>query len=80
MEETNVMMVQEPVQLLLNVEQVAEMLNCSTRTVRRLAETGKMPRSLKLGALLRWKRVAIQEWIEAGCPAMRTPSKLKNRR
>ena len=56
---------------LLTVNDVAGLLACSSRTVYRLADAGRMPRPVKLGALVRWPRVAINEWIAAGCPSCR---------
>jgi excisionase family DNA binding protein len=41
---------------LWDVDQVSEALNCSTRHVYRLAEAGKMPAPVKLGALVRWEQ------------------------
>ena len=57
---------------LLDVGEVALLLNCSKRTVYRLADAGRMPRPLKLGALVRWNRVVVLEWIGAGCPTVRS--------
>ena len=57
---------------LIDVSAVAVMCGgCSPRHIYRLADAGKMPRPVKLGALVRWNRVTIQEWIDAGCPAVR---------
>lgn len=56
---------------LLDVKAVGKMLNCSTRSVYRMADAGKMPPPLKLGALRRWSASAIQEWIEGGCKSVR---------
>lgn len=56
---------------LLDVRAVAEMLGCSGRTIYRLADAGRMPAPLKLGALVRWSAVAIREWIDQGCPSCR---------
>ena len=53
---------------LLDVHSVAEQLNCSPRHVRRLADSGKMPRPVKLGALVRWNQQVIEDWIKEGCP------------
>ncbi|MBN1341747.1 MAG: helix-turn-helix domain-containing protein [Phycisphaerae bacterium] len=53
---------------MLTVHDVAGMLNCSTRTVYRLIDSGRMPRPVRLGALVRWPRVAIESWIALGCP------------
>jgi len=54
---------------LLTVHEVAGLLHCSARTVYRLADGGRMPRPVRLGALVRWHRATINEWIDAGCPA-----------
>lgn len=56
--------------VLLAVEDVAEMLRCSTRSVYRLADAGKMPRPVRLGALVRWNRASVMDWISKGCPSV----------
>ena len=56
---------------LLDVQAVAEMLGCSTRHVYRLNDRGEMPANVKLGALVRWSKLAIEEWIAAACPSSR---------
>ena len=56
---------------LMDVRAVAALLNCSARTVYRLADGGKMPPPLHLGALVRWPREVLDEWIKEGCPAVR---------
>ncbi len=56
---------------LLDVKQTAELLNASARTVYRLAGDGRMPRPVRLGALVRWRRDEVSQWIAAGCPAVR---------
>ena len=53
---------------MLTVHDVAEMLNCSARTVYRMSDSGRMPRPVRFGALVRWPRDAIERWIEDGCP------------
>lgn len=57
---------------LIDVRAVARLLSCSTRHVYRLADSGAMPRPLKLGALIRWRRDEVTAWIARGCPAVRT--------
>lgn len=52
---------------LLNVQNVAKMLDCSVRTVYRPIDPGRMPRSIKLGALVRWPRQTVESWIRQGC-------------
>ncbi len=56
---------------LLDVAAVAALLNCSPQHARRLADAGRMPRPLKLGALLRWRRSDLDGWLAAGCPNCR---------
>ena len=56
---------------LFDVQAVATMLGCSTRHVYRLSDAGRMPAPVKLGALVRWKAAAIQEWIDGGCKPVR---------
>ena len=57
---------------LLDVKAVASLLGgCSTRHVIRLADAGRMPRPIKLGALIRWRRAELEAWIAAGCPGQR---------
>jgi excisionase family DNA binding protein len=58
-------------QVLLDVRAVAQLLGCSPRHVYRLADAGKMPAPVRLGALVRWPRAAIEDWIAAGCPVVR---------
>jgi len=53
---------------LLDIHSVAKLLGCSPRHVRRLADAGKMSRPVKLGALVRWNRQVIENWIKEGCP------------
>lgn len=58
--------------LLADVQDVAAMLTCSARHVYRLADAGRMPTPHKIGALCRWDRAAIQQWIADGCRPVRT--------
>ncbi len=30
---------------------------------------GRIPRPVKIGGALRWRRLELEEWIAAGCPA-----------
>lgn len=57
---------------LLDVRAVAQLLgNCSTRHVYRLADAGRMPVPIRIGALVRWRRQELLAWLDAGCPATR---------
>jgi len=57
---------------LLDVRAVAALLDCSPRHIYRLADSGRMPRPVKLGQLVRWRRAELQEWLNAGCPPVRS--------
>lgn len=60
-----------PAPVLLDVDAVAAMCNCSTRHVYRMADGGKMPRPVKLGALVRWNRDVLVRWFADGCPIVK---------
>jgi excisionase family DNA binding protein len=53
---------------LLKIDEVAGLLGCSRRTVRRLVATGQMPAPLRIGSLIRWPKEVIETWIARGCP------------
>jgi excisionase family DNA binding protein len=57
---------------LLDVQAVAQLLDCSPRHVYRLSDAGRMPAPVKLGSLVRWSRQAIEDWIALGCKPHRT--------
>jgi len=57
---------------MLTVHDVARMLCCSARTVYRLTDSGRVPRPVKLGSLVRWPRETIEDWIAQGCPRAQT--------
>ncbi len=56
---------------MLDVDDVARLLNCSGRHVYRLVDSGLMPRPVKIGALNRWSKQAVGEWIANGCQPCR---------
>lgn len=57
--------------IMLTVNDVAILLACSSRTIYRLADNGRMPPPVRLGAMVRWSREAIDTWIAADCPSCR---------
>jgi excisionase family DNA binding protein len=72
MTDTPTMSAPEPgAALLLDVRAVARLLDCSSRHVYRLADAGKMPAPIKLGALVRWRRQDIDAWLAGGCKPVR---------
>lgn len=53
--------------VLLTKEQVAGMLQMSTRTVYRKAMDGEIPAPIKIGRCIRWRRDIMLAWIENNC-------------
>jgi excisionase family DNA binding protein len=51
-----------------DVVAVAAVLNCSTKTVRRMVDAGRIPGVLRLGRLLRFDLTILSQWIQQGCP------------
>lgn len=62
---------------LLDVGAVAGLISCSKRTVYRLADADRMPRPLKVGSLVRWRRTDIFDWIANGCRDLRAAQRGK---
>lgn len=52
---------------LVDVREVARLLNCSTRHVFRLTDAGQLPSPVRLGALVRWRKMDVDQWIAGGC-------------
>jgi len=52
---------------LFTVEQVAAKLSLSSRSIYRLSDLGHMPRPIKIGGSVRWRRDEIEDWIESDC-------------
>ena len=52
---------------LLTIDDVAATLNCSTRHVRRLLDSGSMPAAIRVGKLVRFRRSDFERWVETGC-------------
>lgn len=56
---------------LLDVRAVARFLDCSPRHVFRLADAGRMPAPVRIGALVRWRRSDLDAWLADGCRPVR---------
>lgn len=61
--------------VMLDVAAVAAILACSRRHIYRMADAGRMPAPVRLGALVRWERDALRKWIADGCPPVRRPGR-----
>jgi excisionase family DNA binding protein len=56
--------------IMLSIQDVARLMQCSDRHVNNLRKSGRMPQPVKLGTLVRWPQKTIEEWIQAGCPVV----------
>ncbi|HXG12413.1 MAG TPA: helix-turn-helix domain-containing protein [Gemmataceae bacterium] len=57
-----------PSPLLVDVKQLAQMLNVSPATLWRMRAAGQLPQPVHLGRLARWRMADIQKWLDSGCP------------
>ena len=56
-------------QRLLNARQAAQMLGMGASTFQRQRALGVIgPEPVRIGGSVRWDRVAMEQWIDAGCP------------
>jgi excisionase family DNA binding protein len=56
--------------LLMTAEEIAKLLQVSVRSIWRLRSAEAIPRPLKIGGSIRWRRDDLLGWISAGCPSM----------
>lgn len=62
-------MMDEPV--LLTAREACRICGTSLRTWRSWHISGKIPRPVRIGRMLFWRREELLAWIEAGCPRRR---------
>lgn len=58
----------EPERLAVDVQQMAQMVPFSIRTLRRMDSAGKLPRGFKLGGRKLWRVSDLRLWAEWGFP------------
>jgi predicted DNA-binding transcriptional regulator AlpA len=58
--------------LTMTIPEVADALQCSDRHLFDMRMDGRIPLPSKTGKRkgVRWSRRVIEEWIDAGCPAL----------
>lgn len=56
--------------MLISIRAVAEKLSVSTRTVRKMLATNRLPAPVRLGRSVRWRETELAEWVNAGCPSI----------
>jgi excisionase family DNA binding protein len=54
--------------LTVNAKQAAKLLNISQRQLWRLNSTGRLPKPIRLGHCVRWRKAELEAFIEAGAP------------
>jgi excisionase family DNA binding protein len=55
---------------LIGADELAALLNVSTRTVWRLLSTGRMVQPVRIGGSVRWRLNEVRDWISKGCPVV----------
>lgn len=55
-----------PQDKLLNAEDVATLLGVAVNTVRSWRQQNRLPKAIKLGRSVRWRRSDILRWAESG--------------
>lgn len=53
---------------MLNAKQVASELGVSLRTVRSWDNSGRLPRPIRVGRVVRWSAEELARWIKSRCP------------
>lgn len=54
--------------LLLRAAEVGALIGASERWIWDKVNAGKLPKPVRMGRFVRWRRSDIEAWIEAGCP------------
>ena len=49
---------------MITERELAQLLRCDPRTVRRLEVSGELPPALRIGGSKRWQRQVIEDWLE----------------
>ncbi len=66
-----------PQPLAISAREFARLLGVSLRQVWRLNATGKLPRPVRLGGSVRWRRDEIIAWLGQNCPDRQTWDAMK---
>ncbi len=59
----------QPQSLLLTAREAAALCSVGVSTLYRLAAARKVPRPVRIGGAVRWRRAELLAWLDAGCPA-----------
>jgi excisionase family DNA binding protein len=51
---------------LVTAKEIAAILGCSQKFVRRITDTGHFPKDIQIGPRMRrWRRVEVEAWLNA---------------
>jgi predicted DNA-binding transcriptional regulator AlpA len=54
--------------VLISADDLAALMQISTRTLWRLLSAKQVPKPIRLGGSTRWRLDQVRKWIEQGCP------------
>lgn len=57
--------------VLITLEELAEVLHLSSRTLQRKLSAGELPTPIRIGRSIRWQLAVIHKWIQDGCPVLK---------
>ena len=57
-----------PERVLITVDELADMLGLSARTIWRMLSGGNMVEPVRIGKNVRWRLYEVRQWIDDGCP------------
>jgi prophage regulatory protein len=58
---------------LIGIDELAQLLDLSKRTIWRLRSAGQLPEPVRLGSAVRWRLDQVKKWIADGCPMQPKP-------
>jgi predicted DNA-binding transcriptional regulator AlpA len=66
--------------MLLSASDLTVLLKLSLRTIRAMDRAGKLPKPIRIGGSIRWRRDEILLWIDSGCPNRATWARVRDAR
>ena len=64
-----------PPPLLIDIRQLAVLLNRSVASLERDQAAGRLPAPVRIGGSKKWRCADIETWVAAGCPVRTTARK-----
>ena len=59
--------------LLIDLKELSRLLTRSSESLLRDVKAGRIPRPVRIGKSVRWRRTEIEDWIAAGCASKPRP-------